>query len=238
MSMEPAEGATECSYAVEWDSRWSREARQKLLPQVQSITAQYTKLPGIIGMHGGLPPSDTFPFATIECRLSAAASTRSSSSSGGSTGAADKAAAADAITAVMDPDMLVVCNPELVAAAQQYNMHLKGYPPLQALAHQLVCQLHQPATLAAVNSSNSATHAADNAQNCTPTGSTVQAPSIGSNSPSSSSSSPIGMDVVMTPGSSAALDALVRVLCGPGDPVLVEEFTYSHHAEAHLLSLG
>jgi DNA-binding transcriptional MocR family regulator len=49
---------------------------------------------------------------------------------------------------------------------------------------------------------------------------------------------PVGMDVVITPGASAALDSLVRVLVNPGDPVLVEEYTYAHMAEAHLLPLG
>lgn len=49
---------------------------------------------------------------------------------------------------------------------------------------------------------------------------------------------PVGMDVVITPGASAALDSLVRVLVNPGDAVLVEEFTYAHMAEAHLLPLG
>jgi DNA-binding transcriptional MocR family regulator len=48
----------------------------------------------------------------------------------------------------------------------------------------------------------------------------------------------VGMDVVITPGASAALDSLVRVLVDPGDPVLVEEYTYAHMAEAHLLPLG
>jgi aspartate/methionine/tyrosine aminotransferase len=49
---------------------------------------------------------------------------------------------------------------------------------------------------------------------------------------------PIGLDVAITPGASAALDAIARVLLNPGDAVLLEEFTYNHHAEAHLLPLG
>jgi DNA-binding transcriptional MocR family regulator len=48
----------------------------------------------------------------------------------------------------------------------------------------------------------------------------------------------VGLDVAITPGASAALDALVRVLVDPGDAVVVEEFTYAHMVEAHLLPLG
>lgn len=29
-----------------------------------------------------------------------------------------------------------------------------------------------------------------------------------------------------------------RVLLNPGDPVLLEEFSYSHHVDAHLLQMG
>jgi DNA-binding transcriptional MocR family regulator len=43
------------------------------------------------------------------------------------------------------------------------------------------------------------------------------------------------MDVVITSGSSAALDSLVRMLLNPGDPILLEEYTYAHIVEAHLL---
>lgn len=73
-----------------------------------------------------------------------------------------------------------------------------------------MCELQQPATL---NSSSSG-------------------------SSSGAAAGPIGLEVAISPGSSAALDALTRVLLNPGDPVLLEEFTYNHHVEAHLLPLG
>lgn len=49
---------------------------------------------------------------------------------------------------------------------------------------------------------------------------------------------PIGMEIVITQGSSAALDSLCRMLLNPGDPVLLEEYTYAHVVEADLLPLG
>lgn len=49
---------------------------------------------------------------------------------------------------------------------------------------------------------------------------------------------PIGMEIVITQGSSAALDSLCRMLLNPGDPVLLEEYTYAHVVEADLLPMG
>jgi len=36
----------------------------------------------------------------------------------------------------------------------------------------------------------------------------------------------------------ACLSLQARVLLNPGDPVLLEEFSYSHHVDAHLLQMG
>jgi hypothetical protein len=72
------------------------------------IVSKYQGAPGIIGMHGGLPPADTFPFAAFDCTLQ-----NSSSSS------TDAAAAAAVVSS------LGISDPRLVAAAQQYNMHAK-----------------------------------------------------------------------------------------------------------------
>jgi hypothetical protein len=40
------------------------------------------------------------------------------------------------------------------------------------------------------------------------------------------------VDLLITPGATAALDAVTRLLLDPGDPLVVEEFTYSHALEA------
>eukprot|EP00878_Enallax_costatus_P044444 GHUV01053073.1.p1 GENE.GHUV01053073.1~~GHUV01053073.1.p1 ORF type:complete len:197 (-),score=38.95 GHUV01053073.1:140-730(-) len=90
----------------------------------------------------------------------------------------------------------------------------QGYPPLQAWAQNFVHKYQQPATLKLHPSSSS------------------------SGGSSSSDQQPIGCEVIITSGNSAALDALTRVLLNPGDPVLLEEYTYSHFVEAHLLPIG
>jgi DNA-binding transcriptional MocR family regulator len=94
---------------------------------------------------------------------------------------------------------------------------LQGYAPLVSWAYNMVASLHKPATLLPQpnpSHSNAAT-----------------------NSSSSSATEPIGMQVVMTQGSSAALDCLFRMLLNPGDPVLLEEYTYAHVVEADLLPM-
>jgi hypothetical protein len=94
-----------------------------------------------------------------------------------------------------------------------FFLHLQGYAPLVAWARDMVTSLHRPATLQQ--------HSTDLTQ-----------------PQQQQQHEAVGMDVVITPGASAALDSLVRVLVDPGDPVLVEEYTYAHMAEAHLLPLG
>lgn len=105
----------------------------------------------------------------------------------------------------------------------------QGYPPLVSWARDLVVSLHQPATL---QKHGQTAHTAGDSD--------VQQQHLHSaeQQPQQQQHEPVGMDVVITPGASAALDSLVRVLVNPGDPVLVEEFTYAHMAEAHLLPLG
>uniref|UniRef100_A0A383VSP6 Aminotransferase class I/classII large domain-containing protein n=1 Tax=Tetradesmus obliquus TaxID=3088 RepID=A0A383VSP6_TETOB len=199
--MEEAHG--DSSKFVDWEQRWSREARRKQMPTLQSIVSKYQGAPGIIGMHGGLPPADAFPFSAFKCSL------QSSSN--------DAAAAAAAAAA----GSLSISDPPLVSAAQQYNMHAKGYPPLQSWARDIVCELHQPATLKP--------HPQNSSSSSNNTGTAQQ---------QQQQQQLIGLDVAITPGASAALDAIARVLLNPGDAVLLEEFTYNHHAEAHLLPMG
>jgi hypothetical protein len=105
---------------------------------------------------------------------------------------------------------------ELVHPTFLYVLVLQGYAPLVSWAHNMVASLHHPATLLPQPTINSSS-----ANSCA----------------NSSSAEPIGMQVVMTQGSSAALDCLFRMLLNPGDPVLLEEYTYAHVVEAGLLPM-
>eukprot|EP00775_Hariotina_reticulata_P010800 gene10800-10956_t len=184
-------GHSQHGRAIDWDDRWSVEAQRKQLPSLHGIVSKYACVPDVIGMHGGLPPADAFPFTAFSGRMC--------HDSQGNT--APQAAASDL--------QLDIDDPVLITAAQQYNMNAKGYAPLVSWAHDMVSTLHKPATL--------------------------QPPPATSAATSNLGGSPVGMDVVITSGSSAALDSLVRMLLNPGDPILLEEYTYAHIVEAHLL---
>lgn len=66
----------------------------------------------MIGMHGGLPPSNTFPFTWFQSGLLPLPSDTTTGF------AADNTSTASAHATVMKVD-----DPQLVSAAQQYNMH-------------------------------------------------------------------------------------------------------------------
>lgn len=129
---------------------------------LHSIIQRFSTLPDVVGMHGGLPPPDAFPFTSFSF-------------------------------GVCDGTTLTIDSQPEVACAQQYNLHAKGYPPLQAWAQQLVEELHRP---------------------------------------------PCPTDTIITPGATCSLDALLRLLLNPGDPLLVEEYTYSHALEALFIPKG
>lgn len=235
----------------------------------------------MIGMHGGLPPSNTFPFTWFHAGLLPLADGADATA-----GAAAAALAADWTpnSTAQHADSMRIEDAHLVSTAQQYNMqaqvhapishrfvcqlwvmqtpvlpphterlltgsghqqqhyacaHLnlcaptpspsppaQGYPPLVSWARDLVVSLHQPATLQ------------KHAQTAHTAGDSDAQQQHLHSAQQQQQHEPVGMDVVITPGASAALDSLVRVLVNPGDPVLVEEFTYAHMAEAHLLPLG
>lgn len=76
-----------------------------LLPA--GIVSRYTKEPDVIGMHGGLPPSNTFPFTWFHTGLLPLGNSSSAAVEG-------KADASE--------DVLNIEDPQLVSVAQQYNM--------------------------------------------------------------------------------------------------------------------
>ena len=49
---------------------------------------------------------------------------------------------------------------------------------------------------------------------------------------------PSNTDTVITPGATAALDGVLRLLLNPGDPILLEEYTYSHALESLFIPAG
>jgi hypothetical protein len=85
------------------------------------VVAKYAGAKGVIGMHGGLPPPDAFPFATLGGDL-----VPEPSSSTAVAAAGIIAAAASGSSAPQAPpgrlQRLDITDPALVALAQQYIM--------------------------------------------------------------------------------------------------------------------
>jgi hypothetical protein len=83
----------------------------------------------VIGMHGGLPPSNTFPFTSFHCGLLPLGDHEAA-------GKPPAAAAGDAASAQQQQNVLTIDDPHAVAAAQQYNMQAQVCPqqPIQLRA--------------------------------------------------------------------------------------------------------
>lgn len=73
----------------------------------------------MIGMHGGLPPSNTFPFTSFHCGLLPLDDEAAGKA---------PAAAGDAVPAEQQQTVLTIDDPHVVAAAQQYNMQAQVRP--------------------------------------------------------------------------------------------------------------
>jgi hypothetical protein len=85
-------------------------------------------------MHGGLPPSNTFPFTSFNCGLLPLDDEAGSKS---------PAAAGDAASAEQQQAVLMIDDPHVVAAAQQYNMQAQVRPQQPRLAALLEPTIHR-----------------------------------------------------------------------------------------------
>lgn len=277
----------------DWEGyEWSAEARGRKGSLLQDIMARFASMPGTIPMHGGLPPADAFPFASLSFALAppaaggggvnggnggggnnggSATTPRSSSeepaveatiiATTNGVGKASKATPSPDHSAPKDHGLngngattalnannkkcrcnaaksstsstptLTIDNPLTVAAAQQYNIGNYGQAGLRAWAARATAELQRPRAIV-----GSASWVKEN--NGT-TATTPTAPAAGP--PPAAVSKALhsgGRDLVVTAGSTAALDAALRALLSRGDALLAEEFTYSHALEALMAPHG
>jgi DNA-binding transcriptional MocR family regulator len=139
-----------------WQGSFQKNSYCSVLPWLCPPAGQH----GVIGMHGGLPPSDVFPFVAVEYTFTqtilppaspgaCAPSTPGDSSSSTisreivddqklSTDAADQHHLAPCTTARLD-------NPSTLATLQQYNADFSGYKPLRQWLTTLMKRMQQPA---------------------------------------------------------------------------------------------
>lgn len=54
---------------VDWAEHFSEEGRARQLASLRVLLSAFTGVPGIIGLHGGLPPADAFPFTDMSFTL-------------------------------------------------------------------------------------------------------------------------------------------------------------------------
>ena len=63
--MEDADGDT----AVDMESMLSREGRARHMAGLRKVVTAFAGVPGIIGLHGGLPPASAFPITGVTLTL-------------------------------------------------------------------------------------------------------------------------------------------------------------------------
>ena len=55
--------------AVDFSQHFGHEGHARQLASLRVLLSAFTGVPGIIGLHGGLPPADAFPFTEMAFTL-------------------------------------------------------------------------------------------------------------------------------------------------------------------------
>ncbi len=63
--------ASPCQHvaAVDYTQHFGQEGHARKLASLRVLLSAFTGVPGIIGLHGGLPPPDAFPFTEMSFTL-------------------------------------------------------------------------------------------------------------------------------------------------------------------------
>lgn len=54
---------------MDWLNHYSVEGAERSLPSLRIIISQFQGIPGIIGLHGGLPAASAFPITSMSFTL-------------------------------------------------------------------------------------------------------------------------------------------------------------------------
>ena len=57
------------SHAIDFSKHFSEEGRLRQYPSLRKIICQFSGADDVVPMHGGLPPSDSFPLSSMLLRL-------------------------------------------------------------------------------------------------------------------------------------------------------------------------
>ncbi len=129
--------------AVDYTQHFGQEGHARKLASLRVLLSAFTGVPGIIGLHGGLPPADAFPFTEMSFTLRDGTKMQIS----------DPAQVASLLHCSLHNAGHYIgagipayqSNLALqVAAAQQYSVTLRGYPPLYEWVKKHTWALHSP----------------------------------------------------------------------------------------------
>ena len=59
----------EAACPVDYSQHFGHEGQARQLASLRVLLSAFTGVPGIIGLHGGLPPTDAFPFTEMSFTL-------------------------------------------------------------------------------------------------------------------------------------------------------------------------
>ena len=59
----------EAACPVDYSQHFGHEGQARQLASLRVLLSAFTGVPGIIGLHGGLPPADAFPFTEMSFTL-------------------------------------------------------------------------------------------------------------------------------------------------------------------------
>lgn len=129
--------------AVDYTQHFGQEGHARKLASLRVLLSAFTGVPGIIGLHGGLPPADAFPFTEMSFTLRDGTKMQISDPAQVNYSLHHSLHNAGHYTGAGVP----ACHSNLalqVAAAQQYSVTLRGYPALYEWVKKHTWALHSP----------------------------------------------------------------------------------------------
>ena len=141
---------------VNFDELFSKEACDRLMPGLRVLATAFNGLPGMIPLHGGLPPKEAFPLSSMQLTLKDGTTIDINDPIEVAISFCDTSSAGTCIwklRCVWRPDTCntcAICGRSTrwcgmqVNAAQQYNLTLKGHPSLHQWVTEHTQELHAP----------------------------------------------------------------------------------------------
>lgn len=106
------------THEVDWAPLWSESAKTLSSPSAVAVVMKFWGMPGLIGMHGGLPPYASFPFKAMDLHFPETI---------------PSPAAGEPVPAATNEgpfSTLSVTDPKLMMFSQQYVLGPRGHPSL------------------------------------------------------------------------------------------------------------